>query len=74
MKLINNLKPKKMKVELKKVNQADGDYWYGIWVNGSCEIPSYGHDYVKAKEAYDKIIEAQKKPKPPYEVMESIEI
>ena len=63
-----------MKIELKKVNKPDGTYWYGIWVNGSCESPSYNDDLQAAKAAYANIIEAQKNPKPEYEVIESTEI
>lgn len=59
-----------MKIELKKVNNPDGSYWYGIWVDGSCQTPSYGTDLDKAKEAYAKIIEVQKNPLPPYETIQ----
>ena len=62
------------KIEIKKVNEADGRHWYGIWVDNSCQSPSYGTDLDAAKEAYKKIIEIQKNPPPPYEVIESIEI
>ena len=59
-----------MKLELKKVNQPDGSYWYGIWVNDSCQIPGYGTDLEAAKIAYDKIKEQSKKLLPPYETIQ----
>jgi len=58
-----------MKVELKKVNEPNGTFWYGIWVDDSCQFPSYGTDLEAAKKAYDTIIEAQKNPLPPYETI-----
>jgi len=62
-----------MKVELKKVNEADGSYWYGVWVSGRCDT-SHSTDLNAAIAQYNKIIEAQMNPLPPYEVIKSIEI
>ena len=63
-----------MKIELKRVNEPNGKFWYGIWVDGSCQIPSFGADLEAAKEGYAKILKEQENPKPPYEVIESTEI
>jgi hypothetical protein len=60
-----------MTVELKKVNEPSGKYWYGIWVDGECQIPSYGMDLEKAQEAYIEIIENLKEPKPRYETIKT---
>jgi hypothetical protein len=62
-----------MKIELVKYNQPDGSFWYGIEVDGSCQIPAYGDDISKAKEAYDKMIEFQKSSKnlPKFEIIQS---
>lgn len=59
-----------MKIELKKLNELDGTYWYGIWIDGSCQIPSYGTDLEKAKDAYNKIKEASKTHLPRYEIIQ----
>lgn len=63
-----------MKIELKKVNKADGTFWYGIWINDNCQIPGYGEDLVSAQEAYDKMIAYAKAPKPEYETIKSDDI
>ena len=57
-----------MKIELKKVNEPDGHFWYGIWINGTCD-KSFGADLEAAEKAYDKIKEVQKTPKPPVEII-----
>jgi len=59
-----------MKIQLKKVNAPDGTYWYGVWVDDSCQIPAYGTNLEAAKEAYNKIKEASKNPLPPYEIIQ----
>lgn len=60
-----------MKVELNKVNEPNGNFWYGIWIDDSCQTPSFGVDLEKAKEEYNKILEAAKSPKPRYEIIQS---
>lgn len=58
-----------MKIELKKVNEPDGSYWYGIWVDESILTPSYGTDLEAAQKAYDLIKENSKTPLPRYETI-----
>lgn len=57
-----------MKIELKKVNEPDGKFWYGIWTNGRCH-KSFGTDLASAEAAYDKIKEVQKTPNQPIEII-----
>jgi hypothetical protein len=59
-----------MKIELKKVNEPNGKFWYGIWVDGDCQTPSFGTDLEAAKVAYEEIKEVQKNPPPPYETIQ----
>lgn len=63
-----------MKIEIRKVNEPDGSYWYGIWVNNSCQIPSYGKDLTAATIAYEKIVDNMLKPKPRYETIKETEL
>lgn len=60
-----------MKVELKKINEPNGRFWYGIWVDDNCQIPSYGEDLDRAQAEYEKILEVAKTPKPPQEIIKS---
>ena len=63
-----------MKVELKKVNEADGSYWYGVWVSGRCET-SHSTDLDAAIVQFNKTVDVQMKPKlPPFEIIKSTEI
>lgn len=63
-----------MKIELKKVNDPDGGHWYGIWIDGSCQIPAFGENLEAAQAAYERIKEAQKTPLPKYEIIKEEEI
>lgn len=60
-----------MKIELKKINEPNGKYWYGIWVDGNCQIPSFGADLEGARAEYDKIVELSKTPKQREEIIQS---
>ena len=60
-----------MKVELRKVNEPTGTFWYGIWIDDSCQIPAFGVDLEAAKKVYEAILEKQKNPLPKYETIES---
>lgn len=60
-----------MKIELKKINEPNGKYWYGIWVDGSCQIPSFGADFEAARAEYNNIIELAKEPKEREEIIQS---
>jgi hypothetical protein len=63
-----------MKIELKKVNEPNGNFWYGIWINGDCQIPSFGIDLNAATKEFDKIVANANSQKPPYETILSTEI
>lgn len=60
-----------MKVELKKVNEPNGSFWYGLVVDGQWQIPGFGTDLEKAKSEYDKILEHAKNAQPREEIIYS---
>ena len=63
-----------MKVELKKTNEPDGSYWYGVFVSNRC-ASSHGTDLDAAIVQFNKTVDVQMKPKlPPFEIIKSTEI
>lgn len=64
-----------MKIELQKINERDGTFWYGIMIDGNCQIPGYGTDLKLAQEAYDRIVAHNKAtPYVRYETISETEI
>lgn len=60
-----------MTAELIKINKPNGEFWYGIKVDGVWQMVSFGTDLAAATTEYDKIIEQAKTPKPTEEVIKA---